>query len=60
MPLPLAARAVSDLTLADLAARYLGEHVAVCVKPKTAANALTAVHRQILPTLGRLPLKAVV
>ena len=60
MPLPLAARAVSDLTSADLAARYLGEYVAVCVKPKTAANARTAVHHHLLPALGRLPLKAVV
>ena len=46
-------------TVAVLAARNLEEHVAVRVKPKTAANARTAVHRCIPPTLDRLPLVAV-
>ena len=59
VPLPLAARVNGGPTVADLAARYLEEHVAVRVKPKTAANARIAVHRHILPALGRLSLAAV-
>ena len=54
VPLPLAARVAGGPTVADLVARYLDEHVAVRVKAKTAANARTAVHRHILPALGRL------
>ena len=34
-PLPLAAKANGDPTVADLAARYLEEHVAVRLKPAT-------------------------
>ena len=45
--------------MADLAARYLEEHVRVRVKPKTAANARTADWRHILPAIVRLPLGAV-
>ena len=59
VPLPLAARAAGSSTVADLAARYLEEHVAVRVMPKTAANARIAVRRHILPALGRQPLAAV-
>ena len=59
VPLPLAARAAGGPTVADLAARYLEEHVAVRVKPKTGANARTAVRRHILPALGRLALEVV-
>ena len=59
VPLPLSALAAGGPTVADLAARYLEEHVAVRVKPKTAANARIAVHNHILPALGRLPLAAV-
>ena len=59
VPLPLAAKLAGGPTVADLATKYLEEHVAVRVKPKTAANARTAIHRHILPALGRLPLMAV-
>ena len=59
VPLPLAARLAGGPTVADLTARYLEEHVAERVKPKTAANARTALRRHILPALGRLPLEAV-
>ena len=59
VPLPLAARLAGGPTVADLGVRYLEEHVAERVKPKTAANARTAVCRHILPALGRLPLEAV-
>ena len=59
VPLPLAARAAGGPTVADLAARYLEEHVAVRVKRTTAANARIAVRRHILPALGRVPLEAV-
>ena len=59
VPLPLAVRAVGGPTVADLAARYLEEHVAVRVKPKTAVKARIALRREILPALGQVPLVAV-
>ena len=59
MPLPLAVRAVGGPTVADLAARYLEEHVAVRVKPKTAVKARIALRRESLPALGQVPLVAV-
>ena len=59
VPLPLAVKAVGGPTVADLATRYLEEHVAVRVKPKTAVKARIAVRRQILPALGQVPLVAV-
>ena len=59
MPLPLAVKAVGGPTVGDLAARYLEEHVAVRVKPRTAVKARIAVGRQILPALGQVPLVAV-
>ena len=59
VPLPLAVKAVGGPTVADLAARYLEEHVAVRVKPRTAVKARIAVRRQILPALGQVPLVAV-
>ena len=59
VPLPLAVKAVGGPTVADLAARYLEEHVAVRVKPKTAVKAEIALRREILPALGRVPLLAV-
>ena len=49
VPLPLAVKAVGGPTVANLAARYPEEHVAVRVKPKTAVKARIAVRRQILP-----------
>ena len=46
-------------TVAELAGKYLDEYAAVRCKPKTRETARTAVHRHILPALGRLPLTAV-
>ena len=59
VPLPLAARANGGPTVADLAARYLEEHVAVRCKPRTEANVRFVLARHILPALGKLPLTAV-
>ena len=59
VPLPLAAKFAGGPTVADLARRYLEDHVAVRCKPKTARTALSVVNRHIVPTLGRLPLAAV-
>ena len=54
-----AARRAKGPTVAEIAARYLDEHVAVRCKPKTAETSRAAVERYILPALGRLPLAAV-
>ena len=59
VPLPLAVKAVGGPTVVDLAARYLEEHVAVHVKPRTAVKARIALRREILPALGQVPLLAV-
>ena len=59
VPVPLAVKAVDGPTVADLAARYLEEHVAVRVKPKTAVKAEIALRREILPALGQVLLLAV-
>ena len=59
VPGPPAARRATGPTVADLAARYLEEHVAARCKPGTARTARTAVNRHVLPALGRLPLTAV-
>ena len=59
VPLPLAAKFAGVPTVADLARRYLEEHVAVRCKPKTARTARSVVNRHIVPALGRLPLAAV-
>ena len=59
VPLPLAAKFAGGPTVAELARRYLEEHVAVRCKPKTARTARSVVNRHIVPALGRLPLAAV-
>ena len=59
VPEPMAARLANGPCIAELAARYLEEHVAVRCKPKTAKTARTVVNRHIVPALGRLPLAAV-
>ena len=59
VPEPMAARLANGPSIAELAARYLEEHVAVRCKPKTAKTARTVVNRHIVPALGRLPLAAV-
>ena len=45
--------------MAELARRYLEEHVAVRCKPGTAALARAVVRKHIVPVLGKLPLAAV-
>ena len=59
LPLPLAARINGGPTVADLAARYLEEHVEVKLKPNTQRQARGVLHRHILPALGKMPLVAV-
>ena len=46
-------------TVAEFAARYLEEHVAVRCKPKTAKTIASVVRRHILPALGGLDLASV-
>ena len=59
VPLPLPARHAGGPTMADLAGRYLDEHVARRCKPKTQRTARSVVNRHIVPALGRLPVAAV-
>ena len=50
---------VSRPTVAELAERYLEEHVAVRCKPLSAALYRSAIRRHILPVLGKTPIEAV-
>ena len=59
VPLPLAARFNGGPTVADLAERYLEEHTAVRIKPRTRLRVRGMLNNHILPVLGRLPLAAV-
>ena len=59
LPLPLATEAKDSPTVADLAARYLEEHVAVRLKPNTQVHVRGVVRRNILPALGKVPVAAV-
>ena len=59
IPLPLAARFNGGPTVADLAERYLEEHAAVRLKPRTRLRVHGMLDNHILPALGRLPLEAV-
>ena len=59
LPLPLAARANGGPTVADLAARYLEEHVKVRLKPRTRENVRGVLRNHILPALGKVPVAAV-
>ncbi len=59
VPLPLAARHNGGPTVADLAERYLEEHAAVRLKPRTQRRVRGMLDNHILPALGRLPLEAV-
>ena len=52
------ARADAGLTVAELAERYLREHVAVHCKPNTARGYRQVIARHLLPLLGRLPIVA--
>ena len=59
VPLPLAARINGGPTVADLAARYLEEHVEVKLKPNTQRQVRGVLRRHILPALGKMPLIAI-
>ena len=59
VPLPLPAKYAGGPKVADLAKRYLEEHIAVRCKSKTQRTARSVVNRHIVPALGRLPLAAV-
>ena len=59
VPLPLAARFNGGRTVADLAERYLEEHAAVRIKPRTQLRVRGMLNNHILPALGRMPLEAV-
>ena len=58
VPLPLAARLNGSPTVADLVGRYLEEHVAVRLKPRTQRRVRGLLHGHILPALGRIPAAA--
>ena len=58
VPLPLAARLNGGPTVADLAGRYLEEHVAVRLKPRTQVRVRGLLHGHILPALGKVPAAA--
>ena len=55
----LPARLAGGPTVADLAARYMAEHVAVRCRESSAVAMRKLVDRHILPAFGRLPLLAV-
>ena len=58
-PAPEPMKPVDGPTVAELAARYLAEHVAVRCKPGSASLLRSVVNRHILPALGKMPLAAV-
>ena len=55
---PLPARLAGGPTVADLAARYMEEHVAVHCKASTAEGIQGLLDKHIVPEFGRLPLLA--
>ena len=55
-PRPPAAEPRSEPTVADLAAGYLTEHVAVHCKPRTLELYRAVVYRHLLPALGKTPI----
>ena len=56
---PLPARLAGGPTVADLAARYMEEHVAVRCKGSTAEGIQGLLDKYVVPEFGRLPLLAV-
>ena len=58
-PSPSPAAPATRPTVADLAERYLAEHVAVRCKPRTAASCRWLVTKFVLPDLGALAITAV-
>lgn len=58
-PLKEAGGPQAEPTVADLAARFLEQHVAVRCKPSTARRYRQVIENQILPSLGELPVSGV-
>ena len=58
-PSPAPAAAATRPTVADLAERYLAEHVAVRCKPRTAEACRWLVAKFVLPDLGTLSIETV-
>ena len=56
---PLPAKSRSGPTVADLAARYMEQHVGAHCRDSTAASLRKLIDGHILPAFGRLPLMAV-
>ena len=56
---PMASKPEGGPTVAEIAARYLDEHVAVRCKPRTAEMYRLTIEKHILPALGDVPLAAV-
>ena len=59
VPAPMAPKPPTGPTVAELAARYLREHVAVRCKPGTVAQRQFVLRKHILPALGAKPLAVV-
>ena len=58
-PEPMEAERKVGPTVAEVATRYLDEHVAVRCKPKTAETYRSVIKKHIVPVLGNMPLAAV-
>ena len=59
VPLPLPAKLAGGPTVAEVAARYMEEHLAVRCKPGTEVSSRSVIDNYILPEFGRLPFAAV-
>ena len=59
VPEPMAVKLAEGPTVAEIAERYLEEHVAVRCKPKTASMYRLVVEKYIVPRLGKRPARAV-
>ena len=59
VPEPLSATLAKGPTVADIARRYLEDHVAVRCRPRTVEFYRTAVEKYLVPRLGKLPALAV-
>ena len=59
VPEPMAVKLAEGPTIAEIAERYLEEHVAVRCKPKTAETYRLVIGKHILPALGKRPALAV-
>ena len=59
VPEPLSAMLAKGPTVADIARRYLEDHVAVRCRPRTVEFYRTAVEKYLVPRLGKLPALAV-